>query len=69
MEAFFLFLSFSLQNPQGYPHGPTAYTQEFAVFPQFKKVFNPGGDKIHTGCAERFTGKYFATPVKPQNAI
>jgi hypothetical protein len=69
LEAFFLFLSLSLQNSQGYPHGSTAYTQEFAVFPQFKKVFSPGGVKIHTLCAERFTGKYFVSRAKPQNAL
>jgi hypothetical protein len=69
LEAIFLFLSLSLENSQGYPQVSAVYTQEFAVFPQFKKVFSPGGVKIHTPCAQRFTGDYFAGREKPQNAV
>jgi hypothetical protein len=38
-------------------------------FPQFKKVFSPFANKIHTGCAQRIWRKYFAGILKLQNAV
>jgi len=38
-------------------------------FPQFKKVFSPFANKIHTGCAQRIWRKYFARILKLQNVV
>jgi hypothetical protein len=46
----------------GYTQGPLSY-------PQFKKVFIYFHIKIHTGCAQRFSRKYFVGMGKPQSAV
>jgi hypothetical protein len=65
----FLFLYFSLRNPQGYPHQQRHYAQPPLSYAQFKKVFSYFPDKIHTACAKRFRRKYFVGIAKPQNAV
>jgi hypothetical protein len=67
MEAFFLFVSLSFRNSPGYPHRFEGYTLNPLSYPQFKKVFSPSGDKIHTSCAQVFRGENFASILKPQN--
>ena len=65
----FLFLYFSYRNSPVYPPGIPSYAQSPTSYPQFKKVFSPFGKIIHTCCAERIRGKYFAGRSKLQNAV
>jgi hypothetical protein len=66
---FFLFLYFSLLNPQVYPLNQAAFSHEIVSCPQFKKVFILFLKRMHTACAERFLVENFVRCYEIQSGL
>jgi hypothetical protein len=60
----FLFLNFSYRNSPVYPPIIHRYAHYSTSYPQFKKVFSPFGQKIHTGLCTKNSVQIFCRDSK-----